>query len=272
MQRLKSWLYEAPPTGTGFWCSLTRALFGGLLLLKLAEGFRPAVIKNDPASIVPLILCYALALCLTVGVLSRTVTLIWAVICLASFHIQQFDLPNLLRLPLVGPGTYGFPTNLYFIGVVLLFLGFTPCGDYFSLFGAANKKPQAKPLWAVQIIRYQICAMYLWSATGKLISSTFTSGQTLELAWIYSVVGSLGYFHGAESARLWHGLALAVVAAELSLAVLLFVPRLRKAGIVFGIAFHFGAILLFPVTNFTLAVTAAYLMFLDPPRNAPGSY
>lgn len=270
MQTIKAWLCENPPYRTGYWCSIARGLAGALLLAKIREANVPAIYLNDLSHFLPLALSYVLAVCLVAGLFSRPAVFIASALCLISYYIYSLQLPNPLHLPLVTPGSFGDPTNLYFLGVVLFFLGFTPCGDYYSLDARWSKRtPQAAQLWGVQLILYQVCAMYLWTAISKL-NSVFMSGYSLELAWIYGAVGSLGYFHQPEATRFFQVFGFGLIVMELALAVLLFVPRWRKAGLAVGVVFHVGATMLLPVWGFTAAVLISYLLFLDPPEHYGG--
>jgi uncharacterized membrane protein YphA (DoxX/SURF4 family) len=266
MANLKRWIFDDPPVGTGYWCSLVRALYGALLLAKLADASMPPFHMYDPQRFLATALSVVLALCLVAGLFTRTALFINSALVLASFYTSSFGFPNTLELPLVGPGSFGEPTNLYFVGVVLLFLGFTPCDNYFSLDSRRRKgAPKAEPLWGVQLILYQICAMYLWAAIGKT-KGIFLSGYSLEIAWIKSGVGSLGYYHTPEGTQIFQIFSWFVVGMEFALALLLFFPRSRKAGLVLAVLFHTGAMIVFPVRDFSLALLAAFLLFLDPPE------
>lgn len=270
MQGLSAWPPLQAPTANGYWPSIVRLLFGLFLLLRISELNIAAIAINYPEILPCAALWIGALLCVAAGWFTRPALLISSALCLGSFYAGtfKFALPSFVWMAFANSGSYGEPTNVYFIGVILLLLAFTPCAEFLSLdakWGRIRKQP-AKPQWALLLIIFQLSAMYFWAATVKL-NPKFLSGAALESAWILSVAGSMFYSHDAGYKGLFQAFSAIVIASEYLLAFLFFFPRTRKVGIFLGLVFHGLAMLVFPVRYFSFSIAIVYLLLLDSPKD-----
>lgn len=270
MQRLGSWSSLQAPVGTGYWPSIVRLLLGSLMILRLAELNIAMAAINYPAILASATFWFFTFLCVAAGLFTRPALLLASALCLGSYYTGTFkiELPGFMWMAFTNAASYGEPTNIYFIGLILLLLAFTPCADYFSLDKRRGRvKPAGpSPQWAVQLVVFQLSAMYFWAAVVKL-NPTFLSGAALESAWILSVAGSLFYSHSADHKLLFQTFGIIVIASEFLLAFLFFFPRTRKFGILFGLIFHGLAMMVFPVRYYSFSAAIVYLLLLDSPKD-----
>lgn len=270
MQRLTSWGPLQPPVGTGYWPSIVRLFFGAFLLFRLSEASVSLWAINEPEILPSAVVWITAAACVAAGLFTRPALLISSFLCIGSFYVFIFGLqtPSFLWFAFADRGSFGEPTHVYFIGVVLLFLAFSPCAEFYSLDSWLGRVTRGGPRrqWAIQLIIFQLSAMYFWAAVVKM-NPNFLTGHSLESAWIVSAAGSLFYFHKNEYLPIFQIVGLSAIVAELSLGLLFFFPRTRKIGIIFGLAFHCIAMMVFPVRYYSFSCAAVYLLLLNSPKD-----
>ncbi len=158
-----------------------------------------------------------------------------------------------------------------FLAVCTFLLALTPCGDSFSLdrwleVRRAEQQNEAWPqevgnLWATRLIALQLAAIYFWGAINKC-RDAFLDGDRLEQPIMYLYFGSDSpgeWLHWICVAAAW-----GTVLLEFALAFGLWFRRFRPPLLVMGLILHFMIYYLLPVTVFTVASIAVYLVFLDP--------
>jgi hypothetical protein len=125
--------------------------------------------------------------------------------------------------------------------------------------------------------------LYLVTALRKAQSIEFTSGGTLAASF-HALQNERSYKHHAEgwypapvvkyfdcmdeerARRRWRPFALATIAIELALPLLLLATPISQFGAALGILFHCCVTFLLPLTltHFSLATISTYVLFLDP--------
>ncbi|MEQ1565980.1 MAG: HTTM domain-containing protein [Myxococcota bacterium] len=157
------------------------------------------------------------------------------------------------------------------LGESFALLALTPCSASFSLdrwlvvsrarAAGLPPPPERGPSWAVGLIALQVSTVYFWSAFDKT-NLPFLSGARLEQIfvelywtsdWTSPGWARLLFFVGGAGA----------VALEYTLAVALWVPRVRGAALIAGLALHAAFYVLLPVGTFSVTMVALYLAFVD---------
>jgi len=134
-------------------------------------------------------------------------------------------------------------------------LALSPCDRHLVLGRAPTKNPG--PLWAQHAMKAQVSLMYLASGGSKLLDPEWRGGQMWR-----GMVRALGTVPAALETPLGASvMAKAAIATELGLAVLLWVPRTRRAAIVVGVLFHLAISQMTPVRLFTIEMLLVYLLF-----------
>ncbi len=182
-----------------------------------------------------------------------------------------------------------FRNHPYFFLLVLFLLLFSPADDALSikstLRALRNRQPviasllgSQQPLTFQRLIQIQVCIVYLFAGFHKL-NIAFLSGNVLDLYLSsFFLTGTAGkileaIFQDAFLTRLAFFLlepqtlkALSVYTAvlEFVLPLTLWFRKTRPLAILLGISFHLFIFLTLNILNFTLAMIASYLLFLDP--------
>ena len=156
--------------------------------------------------------------------------------------------------------------------IVAFVLCLTPCGASFSIdrmravarsetLGAAPPEEKGY-VYGQWLIRAQIALVYLFAAIDKS-DAVFLSGARMGHYVHFFLVGS-SEVSGAWFPVIMRIAAVTTVALEYALAVLLFVPRLRRILIPLGLGFHALVYVTLPVHTFSLTMALLYLAVLDP--------
>ena len=151
-------------------------------------------------------------------------------------------------------------------------LALTPCDRHFVLGRAADETPG--PLWARNAMLVQVSVMYLASGGSKLLDPEWRGGQMMR--GMIRGFGRMMLSRGAPmSFVLWMQspagasvLARAAIATELSLALLLWLPRTRRIAIWIGLGFHLTISQMTPVRLFTMEMLLVYLLWATPDAGA----
>jgi uncharacterized membrane protein YphA (DoxX/SURF4 family) len=134
------------------------------------------------------------------------------------------------------------------------------CAALFLMIGLYER---GRPPW---LLRAQVALVYFGAGLDKLLERDWRSGQFFEV-WTRTIDHSTyrwakAFFPPMLLSRLF---CWATILVELSLAVLLLVPRARRWGILLGVFFH-SALVLFAGTTFGFfyfSILASYLAFFD---------
>jgi vitamin K-dependent gamma-carboxylase-like protein len=181
-----------------------------------------------------------------------------------------------------------FRNHPYFFLLVLLLLTLSPAGRSFSVPAlirrlkrngrhAASMIGSMAPLTVQRLIQIQVSIVYLYAALHKL-TGPYLSGRVLaqilepEMATgrMSKILGALpgGLAEALRSVLdrpgFWAAAAGITVLLELSLAFALWIPKVRKPAMIFGILFHLGIAIVMRIDTFSAAMIASYLVFLDP--------
>jgi len=142
-------------------------------------------------------------------------------------------------------------------------LAFAPCDRHLVLGRAADRAPG--PLWAQHAMKLQVSLMYLASGGSKLLDPEWRGGQM----WSRMMPGLATVLPSSLARALETPLGASLMAkgaitTELGLAVLLWLPRTRRAAIAAGVLFHLTISMMTPVRLFTIEMLLVYLLFLKP--------
>ena len=182
-----------------------------------------------------------------------------------------------------------FRNHPYFFLLVLFLLLFSPADDALSvksIFRALkNRQPLTASLLGSQklltfqrLIQVQVCIVYLYAGIFKL-NMRFLSGRVLDYYLVdFSSSGRPGivfkalfpdpFLTSMENFVLSEPtlMTLSAVTAvlEFGLPLALWFRKTRLIAIILGIGFHLGIFFTMNILNFTLAMIASYLLFLEP--------
>ena len=181
-----------------------------------------------------------------------------------------------------------FRNHPYFFMIVLFILLFTPADDALSIksiFRALkNRQPMTalllgsqQPLAFQRLIQVEVCIVYLYAAFHKL-NIGYLSGFVLHHYLLkYFLTGSPGrilmalfpepFLAGIEefilSPQTLLLLSILTVVFELGLPLALWFHKTRPIALFLGIGFHLGILFGMNIINFSVAMMASYLLFID---------
>jgi len=182
-----------------------------------------------------------------------------------------------------------FRNHPYFFLLVLFLLLFSPVDDALSIksiFRAMkNRRPviasllgSQQPLTFQRLIQVQVCIVYLYAAFHKLnmgylsglvldhylvdFSSSGRPGIAFKALFADPFLTSMENFVLSEQTLMT--LSALTVVFELGLPFVLWFRKTRPIAIILGIGFHLGIFFGMDILNFSLAMIATYLLFLDP--------
>jgi hypothetical protein len=214
-----------------------------------------------------------------------------------ALHLVQAPL-----ILLLGAGIWMRPACLWLLGVqgwiffadalnfrnhpylflwILVLLAISPASSALSLRPGSKRDGSrgigaGRPITIQRLLQIQICLVYLIAGVQKIHPHYF-SGEVIALHhreleplrdWLLGgVLGrealqALQRFLAAPST--WVLPSYLTVAAELGLPLALWWPRVRPAAIAVGVAFHVAIALSLGIYEFSIVMTASYLLFLDP--------
>ena len=146
-----------------------------------------------------------------------------------------------------------------------LFVALMPAGETWSLDARRRGGSRDRAPWALRLVQLQVSGLYLFSVWAKVRGHSWNDGTAVgtalqledlqRFALPASVTTSL-----AVSAVLTY----AALAVEASLAVGLWLPRLRYWVMAAGVGLHLGIEASLLIGWFSLAVIASYVVFVPP--------
>jgi vitamin K-dependent gamma-carboxylase-like protein len=127
----------------------------------------------------------------------------------------------------------------------------------------------ARAPWALRLIQLQISIGYLFAVTGKFATDRWTDGTAVAYALRIDDVRRLATpAFITQSATITGLLTYGTLIIELSLAVLIWIPRLRPFVLVLGVVLHVGIDSSILVGFFSYAMLISYLCFIPPHTTA----
>lgn len=168
--------------------------------------------------------------------------------------------------------------HVAFLVILTALLALTPCGRSLSVdrvlaVRRARREGRAipdenGPLWAVRMMQMTVTSLYLYGAIDKMRWS-YVSGARLHHYFMESfgnfplpMTGLAGSVVDATFAVV----AVSSIALELSLAFLLYVPRVQVPLMIAGALFHLLIYVTLPVSTFSATTVLAYVLFFPPAR------
>lgn len=217
----------------------------------------------EPAYVALLWLAAAAAVLLTVGLLSRPAAAVTAGVVAYNLFISQTHYSN----------------NRAFLLILLVGAAALPLGGAWSVDAWWARRRGRKPrtttrAWIVDLLRFEVAAVYLASGFSKLIDPDWWGGTVLairigrgaEEAVAAGIPRSLVDLL-ADPTTTWWG-AKAVVLTELFIGLGLWFPRTRPAAVLIAVLFHVSIQLTADVEVFTWAALAALLLWVRTPALA----
>lgn len=182
-----------------------------------------------------------------------------------------------------------FRNHPYFFMLLLAFLIFSPAGQSFSVPAlvrrlrgkvrdAATRVGTIAPLTIQRLIQFQVSVVYFYAAIHKMTEQYFGghiladqmnralfSGRSGRfLAGFLSQEQFVSLREMVADPGFWVIPAWTTVILEVALPFVLWIPRLRIAGMLFGIPFHLAIAYVMQIDIFSAAMISSYLLFLDP--------
>jgi predicted DCC family thiol-disulfide oxidoreductase YuxK len=189
-----------------------------------------------------------LALCFIVGLFTRMVGPIMAVLWTYLFLLSQFN----------------YSHHVFTFVLVLLVLGFSRCGDHYSLdaylFGAGRTPPR-RPVTSLRMIQVLVSVIYLFGALAKFSGGWMDGGFIEDMYRTNRMNGALA---GLAPMMGYAVLGSSTIIIETLLVFGLWVPRLRALSWWLGVALHLGIDTMMGVTTFSTQMMALYIAFIDP--------
>jgi hypothetical protein len=169
-----------------------------------------------------------------------------------------------------------YHNNRFALLLLALLAAFTPCDRSLLLVRSrARALPEAErrgPVFATNLIRLTVSAVYLSSGGGKLLDADWRGGQTMLVRFARSLedLTARGVtlpepLASAVASPLLASLASkAAISLELFLAVALWLPKLRPLALYAGVLFHLNIELSARVELFSYVMGVAYVAFVVP--------
>lgn len=153
-------------------------------------------------------------------------------------------------------------------------LALSPAGASLSLDRLRTARGQfwefpARAPWALRLIQLQVSIGYLFAVTGKFATDQWKDGTAVAYALRLDDVHRLATpAFITQSATITGLLTYGTLLVELSLAVLIWIPRLRPFVLVLGVLLHLGIDSSILVGFFSYAMLISYLCFIPPETTA----
>lgn len=151
-----------------------------------------------------------------------------------------------------------YSSHLVLLTVLLGLLAFAESDRRWAVSRRRYRSTGGAPFWPQLLMMTQVSVVYLFAGLSKA-QPTFLSGEPLA-GWMWITLPSWAYVV----------LAYLAVATEVSLAIALWLPRLRPAAVVVGASLHLSIIIMLEAQTpwlvaFTLTTVATYPLFLTRP-------
>jgi hypothetical protein len=156
------------------------------------------------------------------------------------------------------------------VRTLAFFLALSPAGAALSLdrLRAAPAhfwESPARAPWALRLIQIQISLGYLFAVTGKFATQQWTDGTAIAYALRIEDVHRLTTpWFVTHSIAITALLTYGTLVIELSMAVLIWIRRLRPWVLVLGVSLHLGIDSSIMVGFFSYAMLVSYLCFIPP--------
>jgi uncharacterized membrane protein YphA (DoxX/SURF4 family) len=221
-----------------------------------------------PLYVALLWLAAAAAVLLTVGLLSRPAAAVTAGVVAYNLFVSQAHYSN----------------NRAFLLILLLGAAALPVGGAPSVDAWLARRRDRTPgpgtttrAWVVDLLRFEVAAVYLASGFSKLIDPDWWGGTVLALRVERGVeeAAAAGVPRSvvellADPTMMWWGAKL-VVLTELFIGLGLWFPRTRRAAVLVTVVFHVSIQVTADVEVFTWAALAALALWAPTPAiDAPG--
>jgi hypothetical protein len=138
-----------------------------------------------------------------------------------------------------------------------------PAGETWSLDARRRGTSRLRAPWALRLVQLQISGLYLFSVWAKVRGHTWNDGTAVGIALQledlqrFAVPSAVATSLGVSAVLTYSALAI-----EASLAVGLWLPRLRYGVMAAGVALHLGIEASLLIGWFSLAVIASYVAFV----------
>jgi hypothetical protein len=224
--------------GAGFafeWIGvLARAASGQYMAVPVVSGMP----TPTPAFVVSLFAVSLVgALAMVLGVAGRVPALLVAVTTVTVLLVEQ----------------QAYSNHLVLLSSLSLLLGMSGAAQAWTL--SRSTRAAEVPYWPAFLIKAQITSVYAWTAISKL-NPDYLDGRVLSTflqPWV------------PVPHHLLPAFAALSVLAEATLAIFLWVPKLRKPAFAMGAALHLGILVLLqdpaPLIGFAMLMAAGYVLF-----------
>jgi hypothetical protein len=197
-----------------------------------------------------------------------------AVALLVGWHARAAGTALALVLALVlVQDAQAYSNHLYLLATVSALLAVADAGAAWSLDAKSRGVRATVPAWPVTLLKTQVSVVYGFAALAKL-NPEYLAGATL-WAFLPALRAAVGPGTPPAGVRVaLSGAAALSIVLEALVAIGLWVPALRRAAVVGGVALHAGMITLLPeraqLAVFALEMAALYVLFLVPAGAGPG--
>jgi len=201
----------------------------------------------------PLLLIWLLVLaCLVLGLFTRLAAIFNYAFSLATFALFT---------------EFGYHIDYAYVAINFLLL-LAPISGVLSLdatFKLTARQEWVSSIWAYLIFFFGVGFTYLDSALYKLADPIWQQGWGVWFAssLLPNIYQDLSYF--LNNRALMQVLGYLVLAFEILFPFLVFFKKIRLPGILIGMAFHAGTLLVYPIPGFALSAMAFYIPLLPLP-------
>jgi len=219
--------------------------------------------KSPDALVVFLVAVFVITwFCFLIGYYAQISCLLMTCCCYYFYALNSFHI-----------GTLSWDILL----VTLFLMCLTPYhGDYFSMDALLSKNTNAwrrcRPFFIQRLLQIQIASTFLFAALYKITGQgNWITGNPLYYLMNYPYYGVTKQFLFKEwmagHPHFCYVTGLIIVACELMLPILLFMPKTRRSAIVLGLFFHVMLLMTLNVpTIFFFLFPAQMLLFINPHR------
>jgi hypothetical protein len=145
------------------------------------------------------------------------------------------------------------------------FVMLMPAGETWSLDARRRGVSRDRAPWALRLVQLQISALYLFSVWAKVRGHTWNEGTAVGVALQLEDLQRFALPQSlTTSLAVSAVLTYSALAVEASLAVGLWLPRLRYWVMAAGVGLHLGIEASLLIGWFSLAVIASYVVFVPP--------
>lgn len=145
------------------------------------------------------------------------------------------------------------------------FVMLMPAGETWSLDARRRGRERLRAPWALRLVQLQVSALYLFSVWAKVRGTTWNNGTAVGIALQLEDLQRFALPTALSTSLLVSAvLTYSSLAVEASLAVGLWLPRLRYWVMAAGVGLHLGIETSLLIGWFSLAVISSYVVFVPP--------